>query len=290
MNSRLHEIRNDQGFTMVELLLTSVLLAVVVAGVGSVMVSDMKSTMGVLGSTDRLDTFGNVRSQMQQEIAEAHELSTEADNLPTGCTLSSPLVLIGVGNDNNARIAYGLRTQGPDANWQGPVQLVRCGPPYGTAGELDTAAGNLQSVLADRLPASGGFSPTVIGTGDNRDVEISLTLLTNSSASSMSRSFRARAEINMARLSASQTCSAANLCASTTTSQSWRQPASTASITGSTSKQDLMYFTKDLDQYTISSTCNRSTCTVTTVGASPVRTTLTNWDVLVFRDQQIRLI
>ena len=137
------------GFTLVELLLIGAVMAALLGGGAASLLRHQRASHAALLSLHNSAELLRARQQLQQEIGLAERLADGAPELPAGCpALANPLVLIGAGN--SWRIAYGLRRQGPDADWRGPAQLLRCGPPYGPTG-LNPAAAPLHSVLLDRL-------------------------------------------------------------------------------------------------------------------------------------------
>jgi len=273
------------GLTLVELLITSSLLVVVVGAVGTVLVSEISSTSRLERSIQQSDDIGRVRAQLQREIALSARLSQSSTELSnsqlSGCPISSPLVLIGPAG--SWRIAYGLRSQGPNSNWRGPNQLMRCGPPY-TATGLNPAGAMVQSVVADRLPNTG-FSSTLTGTNNdvNLAAQISLVINDHQGNPSPTSTFLTRSEIRRLNYFLDRPDLANTTFYQDDESRHYRAG---GTITGGDpSKLNLVHFSSIRDSFTLSNPCTRATCSV----SGPVSTTLSNIDVLVFTDREIRL-
>ncbi len=277
------------GFTMVELLVTAGLLSVVVASIGSAILSEVNSSSRLQSGIDQLDGLSRVRQLMQQEVARADRLSTNSADVPSGCSITNPLVLFGFGD--TWRIAYGIRAQGPNASWQGPGQLLRCGPPYTSAGLSENGA-IVQSVLVDRLPISNGFTASLSGTGTgtflDRDAAISLRLQDGSGGADLTTSFR----LNIATNRTFSICSGTGCSTTASTDFNYWRP-SGGTVTGSTTKTDVVFFTATRAGYNLSNPCRRSSCTISVNTAvnpsSNTPVTVTNGDVLVFSDQDLYL-
>ena len=268
-----------------ELLITSSLLVVVVGAVGTVLVSEISSTSRLERSIEQSDDIGRVRAQLQREIALSARLSQNNAELSnsqlSGCTISSPLVLIGPAG--SWRIAYGLRSQGPNSNWRGPSQLMRCGPPY-TAPGLNPAGAMVQSVVADRLPSTG-FSSTLTGTNNdvNLAAQISLVINDHQGNPSPTSTFLARSEIRRLNYFLDRPDLTGSTFYQDDESRHYRAG---GTITGGDpSKLNLVHFSSIRDNFTLSNPCTRATCSV----SGPVSTTLSAIDVLVFTDREIRL-
>lgn len=274
------------GLTLVELLITSSLLVVVVGAVGTVLVSEISSTSRLERSIEQSDDIGRVRAQLQREIALSARLSLNIAELSnsqlSGCTVSSPLVLIGPAG--SWRIAYGLRSQGPNSNWRGPNQLMRCGPPYIATG-LNPAGAMVQSVVADRLPNTG-FSSTLTGTNDDVNLAAQISLVINDYQGNPSPAsmFQVRSESKRLNYFLDRpdlaSASLSNEVIGEEKYTHWRF--SGGPIEGASTRINLIHFPNSLSSYTISPGCSRSTCTVS--GA-----TITNATALIFPDREIRL-
>ncbi len=268
------------GLTLVELLLMAALLAVLLSGIGALVrrnaLEQARSHQG--------QALSRVRQQLLQEIALAQGLSSSSADLPPGCSLANPLVLFGP----NWRIAYGLRRQGPNRDWQGPAQLLRCGPPYSTAG-LNPAAAPIQSVLIDRLAAGKGFRASAAA-GPGGVVTLSLQVHAEAGHLPPSR-FQGRlagtapldATAAGAASPAERFGGCSGLCEETDSTNHWRPTGGT--IAGDTTKIDILYFPLDRQSYELSSPCDGSVCTIT---GNPT-VIVYNGDQLVFSDQLLPL-
>lgn len=274
------------GLTLVELLLMAALLAVLLSGIGALVrrnaLEQARSHQG--------QAVSRVRQQLLQEIALAQGLSSSSADLPPGCSLANPLVLFGRG----WRIAYGLRRQGPNRDWQGPAQLLRCGPPYTTAG-LNLAAAPIQSVLIDRLAAGEGFrasaaaGPAAAGPASaTPGAVVNLSLQVHAEAGHLPPSrFQGRLAGTAAAAGAASPAErfggCSGLCEETDSTNHWRPTGGT--IAGDTTKIDILYFPLDRQSYGLSSPCDGSVCTIT---GNPT-VIVYNGDQLVFSDQQLPL-
>jgi prepilin-type N-terminal cleavage/methylation domain-containing protein len=268
--------RPTPGFTLVELLFVASLVAVLLAGVGSWAVRELRNDASRRAAKVLGEGLSRVRQQLQQEIGQAQRLSTSSADQPPGCILADPLVLIGPGD--RWRIAYGLRQQGPDGAWRGPAQLLRCGPAYAASG-LIAASPPLQSVMLDRVMAAGGFRSELRSGG----AEAALNLLLSSGAGTTIPS-RFTARVGGAPTAASGPfAGCAGLCQETDTTNHWRPSGGT--IAGDTTKTDILHFPLDRGSYELSDPCDRSICTVS--GTPTV--IVYNGDVLKFTDQELRL-
>lgn len=265
------------GFTLVELLLIGAVMAALLGGGAASLLRHQRASHDALRNAHNSAELLRTRQQLQQEIALAERLSAGEPELPAGCpALANPLVLVGPAN--RWRIAYGLRRQGPDTDWRGPAQLLRCGPPYGPTG-LNPAAAPLSSVLLDRLSAGdGGFRASISGAG------VTLSLQPHSSAAAIPAS-----TIN-ARLAGQGLAGASErfrhcsgLCEESDSTNHWRPAGGT--IAGDATKTDILHFPFDRASYELSEPCDRSICTVTGTPTAVIY----NGDLLVFSDQEMRL-
>jgi hypothetical protein len=265
------------GFTLVELLLIGAVTAALLGGGAASLLRHQRASHAALLNAHNNAELLRTRQQLQQEIALAERLAAGAQNLPAGCpALVNPLVLVGPGN--GWRIAYGLRRQGPDDDWRGPAQLLRCGPPYGPTG-LNPAAAPLNSVVLDRLSAGdGGFRTSINGTG----VTISLQPYSSSAAIPTSTINARFAGQGLAGASARfGQCS--GLCEESDSTNHWRPAGGT--IAGDATKTDILHFPFDRASYELSDPCDRSICTVSGTPTAVVY----NGDLLVFSDLEMRL-
>ena len=268
--------RHPPGFTLVELLFVAAVTAAILGGGATALVSRLHDD-----AESRLRSLQNagtsrVRQQLQQEIALAQRLSTNPADQPAACNgLSNGLTLFGPGG--RWRIGYGLRPQGPDADWHGPAQLLRCGPPYGTT-SLDSAAEPIESVLLDRLQAASGFRSSVAAG------EVTITLQPHSSTGALpANRFTARVAGSRPAAAPAGLAGCSGLCQESDTTNTWRPSGGT--IAGDTTKTDILHFPLERSAYTLSEPCDRSICTVT---GNPTAV-IYNGDVLVFSDQELRL-
>lgn len=222
-----------------------------------------------------------------------------------GCSLSSSAVKLALtGNQASWITVYAVRplTSSEQSIWQGPNVLVRCGRPFtvSSSGQLGVnISGSLaEGVVAEGLSASTSFSTTVAGNATSqvsRDLEATLALSIN--GATYSNQFRVRmasnpiyglnTAVNLGLVSCSSTASP---CRTSTlpdgsSVREWRVTTSTT-INGNSTDEDVIYFNSARSGASLASTCSRSACTVT-IGS--LTALLTNVDVLVFTDEELRL-
>ena len=123
------------GFSVLEVLLTLVASTLVATGIGSLMVSSVRSQA-------RIETYNRLQGSWYQaaNLLEAEaglaERLQSATTASTGCSnlASADVKLVLVGPGNAWRSYYGVRarTGGEATLWYGPNLLVRCGRPLTT--------------------------------------------------------------------------------------------------------------------------------------------------------------
>ncbi|WP_411867806.1 hypothetical protein [Vulcanococcus limneticus] len=198
----LNRIRDNSpqvsGFTLVELLLSALLGAIIIAALGSsLLVSQVRLTKRFEDDQNMKDSFNRIALLMDREIAIASDLTTSSEE--TTCGLKEALVL--VGPRQLWKIVYGFPTPDPHPGWQGPSTLMRCGPPYKTTGSLDTdSADVITTVVVDRLSSTAPWDPiineaSVPGNTLSRGVRITMTFQ-NSNGSTFTQAFGARSALN----------------------------------------------------------------------------------------------
>ena len=283
------------AFSVVELLLSAVLLGAVLGSISLLLRSELSSSRQALNSSAAGEVAAQAVTLIREEVSDASNVLITS-TAPTGCTTSPSVVLVGPGDA--WRIAYGVRaiTSAEAPLWVGPSVLVRCGLPYGSTGALNTSGTVAETVVADRLPSSGGLVVTSTGGSAGgttneliRDIAITLSL-----SGITPVSFSARIGVNRLygvtdRLSSSD-CPYqvdGNLCSEAIddTLHFW-PTGSGVSVIGGDTKENVIYFKNNRSTYTISNPCTSITCTVT---GTDVGVTITNGDLLVFADQELRL-
>lgn len=280
------------AFSLVELLITTVLLGVVLGGSSLLLTSEVRSSRQSMKASSAVEVSAQAVNLMREEIADASTVLITS-TAPTGCTTSPSFVLEGPGD--TWRIAYGVRTAtaGEATIWNGPSLLVRCGLPYSSGGALNTAGTVAETVVADRLPASGGLEVTSTGGSVSqliRNISINLSITGTTPATFTARIGRNRLYGVTDRLSSTDCPYQAdgNLCNAEPiddTLHFWPTGAG-ATVVGGDTKENVIYFSNNRSAYTIASPCTSTSCTVT---GSEVGVTITNGDLLVFADAELRL-
>lgn len=292
-----HRRSQPAGFTLVELLVGAALLAVVIAGLSRLLVSELWASRRALRAIGGTEGAAQAVNLMREEIAQASRIQI-TNTPPTGCTTTPSFVLRGPGSA--WQIAYGIRARSNDeaTTWFGPWLLVRCGVPYSSlTGNLDTAGTVAERVVADRLPTTNGLVVTSTGgTTTNLIRDLALTLNQRTDAGTiLPTTFSARIGVNrlygtLDRLSASDCpASADNTCNEGTDDiQHFWPTGSGATVDGNKSKENVIYFKNKFSRYTFSNPCTNASCTVTGLDGD-VGVTITYGDLLVFPDQELRL-
>lgn len=292
--------RQTQGISLVELLVGVVISLLVLGAAVRVLVSLIRDGNATQVELNRKDEVGRVLGLMQDEIRAARRVESGGSlTALSGCTTTPQLILRGAtaGEDSS----YGLLAQAADNTWRGPNLLVRCGLPYTTTGVLDTSAGRSEQVILDSLAASG-FTAGTLGGTDTISRNVELTLISSPSGGSLTSSVQVPISTNqiygLVGSGASGTCpggtgSFATGCEDPNGSIHYRPTLGGSAITGSSSLEDVFYFDGRRSDYTLSrtpgsGTCTNEQCTVRQ-GPGGSSITFTDGDVLVFRDQQIRL-
>jgi hypothetical protein len=300
--------RSQQGFSVLEVLLTLVASTLVATGIGSMMVSSIRSqgrteTYNRLqGSWYQAANLLEVEASLAERIQSAPTGSTGCANLATG---DVKLVLVGPGNA--WRSYYGVRARigGETTLWYGPNLLVRCGQPFKptTAGlpEIDTAGAVSEGVVADSLPATSSFTVALASANTangeiSRAATVSLALGAPQGGATYANNFALRLSYNAVYgynndiINGLITCT--NPCAAPVLTlpsgkkvYQWR-PTATTTITGDPAAEDVVYINADFNPAMLSAGCNATACTVTN-GAAVI--TMSNVNTLVFKDTSIGL-
>ena len=291
------------GFTLVELLMGFAAGLVVAAGMAAVMVSEVRQ----LRTNEQVAQLRSGWQQAMNLIEAEAQLADRVVAAPStpGCSLSNTAVKLALsGSQASWTTVYAVRpvASSEQALWVGPNVLVRCGPPFtvSAAGALgvNASASSAEGVVAEGLPTTSSFSASLAGNTTSevsRDLEASLTL--GIDAARFTNQFRVRmasnplyglnTAVNLGLLSCS---SSATSCRTSTlpdgsSVREWRVTTSTT-INGHSTDEDVIYLNATRSAATLSSSCNRASCTVTIGGLTAV---LTNADVLVFTDEELRL-
>lgn len=148
----------SKGFTLLELLMASVLTFLVVSGIGYALVLMTKDNISSQVSGDLV--FNTTRSAdfITDEIRQATFLSTSSADIPTttgsgieSCAMQSgEQFVVGLAiNSSQVNIVYYTKTP-PSNPWLGPSSIYRCGPPLDSNGQLDTTK-RTKNILVDSI-------------------------------------------------------------------------------------------------------------------------------------------
>jgi hypothetical protein len=300
----------QQGFSILEVLLALAASTVVATGIGSLMVSGVRSQA-------RVETYNRLQSSWYQAanvleaeagLAERIQSTTTA----TGCATLAPadVKLVLVGPANAWRTYYGVRslTTGEATTWFGPNLLVRCGRPFKADAEtptIDTSGGVSEGVVADGLPATTSFTVTLASANSasgeiSRAATVNLTLGAPGGGGTYGNSFALRLTynavygfnndiINGLVSCSTDPCQAPALTppSSTTPIVQWRtNGTSSITINGTAAAEDVVYINANRSAFTITGGCNSSSCIITN-GSAVI--TMTDVNTLVFNDTTVGL-
>jgi len=189
-------IGRRNGFSLVELIIVAGMTAVVLAGLGAlILVSDVKVGRRINSIQEAQEQWGRAVIFMRNEVAEAATLETALSSADYPCNGDLPNPVLVVKGPNAAwTIIYGVRNRavGEEGLYRGPKLLVRCGPqplensvspPHATYGHLDPTKVNLLpqslTVLLDRLPANTPLQVQLLGdpaNGPVQDAQLTITM------------------------------------------------------------------------------------------------------------------
>ncbi len=285
--------RPKDGFNLIELLLTLSVLGVVLAGLSRIMIAENKLSLQTSRDLAIRDALNQNNQLLRSEIALSSRITTSTAGLSNTCNSDPIPSVVLVGPGDAWRISYGIRNATDtekSSEWFGPALLIRCGKPYSaSAGGIDVLQTETKTVALDRLVSSTGFSATVAaGNYASKNASITLNLLSDS-GKTISTTLQAGIAGNQlygTLENPTVTCSSPSyLCSDSTDDiDNYRPPETTTTITGSTSKEVVVFFPKKTSEYSIASnqTCNTSQCVIGNV-------TIKNASLLVFADKEWRL-
>jgi type II secretory pathway pseudopilin PulG len=319
--------RNASGFTLAELLITVVLASVVIAGIGSVIVSQARTNAMAERNQRLRDDWSRVADFIESDIFRSERAypattSTIQSSIQTrtsamGCGYSqSQIKLALVAADTQDYVVYYVKPiSAGDLNYRGPYALYRCG-------RLDVSGGLsgsvIDTVIVDGLPAETSFSamPGVNALASaSRDLSLVLALQADSSV--YSGRFGGQSRVNPSfnllndEASTGSSCgspsttallcgtgtlefTSANCAANTPCDLSavhQFKPGGAATIVGNADHIDAVYFQGVRAGFELSSPCSRDSCTVTgpVAGSGSEAVQVTQGDVLVFFDKEVRI-
>jgi prepilin-type N-terminal cleavage/methylation domain-containing protein len=295
--------RPKNGFNLIELLLTVAVLGVVLAGLSRIMIAENKLALQTGRDLDIRDALKQNNQLLRSEIALSSRITTNTSGLSDTCKDNPTPALVLVGPGDAWRISYGIRdatAAEKSSEWFGPALLIRCGKPYSaSAGGIDVSQSEAKTVALDRLVSSTGFSATVPSGNEyasnnstitlnslNASIKLNLLSDTGKTISSTLQAGIAGNQLYGTLENPTVVCSSPSYKCSDSTEyiDNYRPPEATTTITGSLSKEVVVFFPKKLSEYTISTSpaCTTSQCIITNV-------TVKNASLLVFKDQELRL-
>jgi type II secretory pathway pseudopilin PulG len=191
----------NNGFSLVELMIVAGLTAVVLAGLGALtLVSDVKVGRRSDSMQEAQEHWGRAVTFIQNEVADAATLSATLsnNNYPCNGIVPNPvLVLEGPQNPNNPAwtVIYGVRSRADSEAhlYRGPNLLIRCGP-LPLAADLNppnpqqtSIFGNLpnnnanptETILLDRLAGNNPLQVLLLANANNgpvQDAQLRITM------------------------------------------------------------------------------------------------------------------
>ncbi|MBE9240213.1 PilW family protein [Synechocystis salina] len=148
--------QKSKGFTLLELLIASVMTFFVVSGVGFAIVIMTKDNITSQVSGDLVFNTTRAADFITDEIRQATFISTNSADIPTStvsCAMASgEQFVIGLAiASSQVNVVYYTKTP-PGSPWLGPSSIYRCGPPLNASGQLDlTPANRTKSILVDSI-------------------------------------------------------------------------------------------------------------------------------------------
>lgn len=314
MHNKIAAVKTVSGFTIVELLLSTVLGAIVLAALGAaLLVSEIRVTRNSVSAQNLRDNARQASLLIINELNNSSQLrsGSNGETLPSSCNSgigSIPLVVIGKGGNWKSYYYSVPSSTFAAGQWYGPAVLMRCGPPYQDSGIIDESKSSLESVMLDKLIATNGFTVDLTqATGTlNRQLRFSVAMEQAGSPITTS-SFIVRTAANPMYGLYDLIVESSNYCTPSTTepckvmgnTEHFLPPkGKTASpIEGNISKEEVIYFPGRLSDYSLTkdgtsgTVCTRATCNVKggPTSTSDYDTDLKYFNVIVFSDAERRL-
>ncbi len=199
---QISKINQSYGFSLIELLLASVLGVIVIGGLGAaLLLSEVRLQRKFESDKNLKDSVDRVSTLMQREISFASNIELPASQTCNGGTINNPIVI--VGPRNIWSIAYGVPSTNPVSGWRATT-LVRCGPPYNQNGTLNLSSTVTSVVIQDlntttpwvrEINTDLGISASgIVANALSRGINITLNL--GNSGAVFSQSFAARSSTN----------------------------------------------------------------------------------------------
>ena len=143
-----------RGFTLLELMLASMMTFFVVSATGYAILVMTRENMASEVSGDLRFNADRATEFIVDEIRQATFLSTSSANIPTTPTPSCAMqtgqqFVMGLAiESSDVNVVYYTQTP-PDSPWLGPSSIYRCGPPLTSSGQFGT--GRTKSILIDSI-------------------------------------------------------------------------------------------------------------------------------------------
>lgn len=302
------------GFTIIELLLSTVLGALVVASIGGVLlVSEIRLVRNSVQSQNLTDNSNQAANLILREIIEAAQVSKTIASYPSSCTSATTTQLVLTGKGGAWKSIYGINNVAAGStDWTGPARLIRCGQPYsienGGTIAIKDASGNpvapVESTILDNLDQANGFNVTIRNPSDttlSRGVEFTISTQIGNGSTTIRR-YQGRTSANPIYglydliVQNSNYCSSTP-CASIGNTDHFLAPTGTNTITGNFNREEVVYFPGNIESYskiqrspTDTAACSRISCFVSgTVNGQSYALTLEYFNVLVFANTERRL-
>ncbi len=308
--------RSNPGFTLVELLVGTVLGSLVLAAIGgALMTSELRVAQRFRRDTGRREGINRVLALMQNEANTSSGLDSLANGINTAtkgndiCVKNGPSLRVratggvvvcykAVPITANLDISYAVTSGTSSENpWTGSCLLIREGPPYDSNGDMYLNAPTFRQVMLDDLQlinggCTGAFSYALSAPADaaNPMALSGSATVTIRQSGNVVTTFSLRTGSNRATYGMER-CgyySKLNPCESGTTRHMRLQfPNDTTQPDEPTADQktNLYYFPYARSNYQISSACTYASCAVSSNGAT---ITLKRVDALIFADLEIR--
>ncbi|MBE9203406.1 prepilin-type N-terminal cleavage/methylation domain-containing protein [Synechocystis salina LEGE 06099] len=167
--------KKSKGFTLLELLIASVMTFFVVSGIGYAVVMMTRDNINSQVSGDLVFNTTRAADFITDEIRQATFLSTNTGAIPTDTSSGVESCAMGSGEEfviglaiNSSQVNVVYYTKTPPGNpWLGPSSIYRCGPPLSASGQLDTTK-RTKSILVDSITTNATARNETCASGTNK--------------------------------------------------------------------------------------------------------------------------
>lgn len=178
----------SKGFTILELLITAAIGAVIIGTIASVIVSQTREGLVIERSQRAREDMNRLALFLDNEISEG-DLVTPAATL-SGCTNSGNSVF-------SIRIPYwsgNTRTSTTSQYYvDASSNLRRCGPPISSDGELNHSGTRIDSILSSNTNLTQGNATTAAA----RSISYTISIADGSGNTILTRSSKARTRVGL---------------------------------------------------------------------------------------------